>query len=79
MAKSSAKQPENYESALHELETLLASLEGGQLSLEQSIEAYRRGALLLGYCQAQLADAEQRIKVLEGNTLQDFQGNDASD
>jgi exodeoxyribonuclease VII small subunit len=79
MAKSSAKQPENYESSLQELESLLASLEGGQLSLEQSIEAYRRGALLLGYCQAQLADAEQRIKVLEGNTLQDFQGNDASD
>ncbi len=79
MAKSSAKQPENYESALRELETLLASLEGGQLSLEHSIEAYRRGALLLGYCQAQLADAEQRIKVLEGNTLQDFQGNDAAD
>ena len=79
MAKSSAKQPENYESSLQELESLLASLEGGQLSLEQSIEAYRRGALLLGYCQAQLADAEQRIKVLEGNTLQDFQSNDASD
>ena len=79
MAKSSAKQPENYESSLQELESLLASLEAGQLSLEQSIEAYRRGALLLGYCQAQLADAEQRIKVLEGNTLQDFQGNDASD
>ncbi len=79
MAKSSAKQPENYESALRELETLLASLEGGQLSLEQSIEAYRRGALLLGYCQSQLADAEQRIKVLESNTLRDFQGNDSPD
>lgn len=76
MAKPSKNSPESFESALRELEALLASLEGGQLPLEQSIETYRRGAFLLGYCQSQLADAEQRIKVLEGESLQDFQGNE---
>ncbi|MBU6505794.1 MAG: exodeoxyribonuclease VII small subunit [Betaproteobacteria bacterium] len=76
MVKPSVKSPESYESALRELEGLLASLESGQLPLEQSIEAYRRGAFLLGYCQSQLADAEQRIKVLEGEMLQEFQGNE---
>ncbi len=65
--------PENYESALKELEILLARLEDGQLSLEESIETYRRGLFLLGFCQTQLADAEQRIQVLEGDSLKNFQ------
>jgi len=33
----------------------------------------------LHYCQAQLADAQQRIQVLEGEKLQDFSGNDQPD
>ncbi len=61
---------------MQELETLLASLENGQLPLEQSIEAYRRGTQLLEYCQSQLADAEQRIKVLENGALRNFQDNE---
>ncbi len=68
--------PENYESALKELETLLARLEDGQLSLEESIETYRRGLFLLGFCQAQLADAEQRVQVLEGDSLKSIQSHD---
>lgn len=68
--------PQNYEAALKELEGLLAELEGGQLPLEKSIETYARGMALLKYCQSQLMDAEQRIRVLEGDQLQDFTGND---
>ena len=79
MVKSNVKTPENYESALKELEVLLVALEGGKLPLEKSIEAYGRGAELLHYCQAQLADAQQRIQVLEGEKLQDFSGNDQPD
>ena len=63
---------------MQELETLLASLENGQLPLEQSIEAYRRGTQLLEYCQSQLADAEQRIKVLENGSLRNFQDNESA-
>lgn len=68
--------PENYESALKELEVLLARLEDGRLSLEESIETYRRGLFLLGFCQTQLADAEQRIQVLEGGSLKNFQNHE---
>jgi exodeoxyribonuclease VII small subunit len=75
MVKISKNPPDSYEAAVKELEGLLANLEGGQLPLEESIQTYRRGADLIRYCQAQLADAEQRIKVLEGESLQDFQGN----
>ena len=49
-----------FESALAELENIVTRMEGGQLSLEQSLTAYKRGAELLKFCQAQLADAQQQ-------------------
>ena len=44
-------------------------MESGELSLDDSIAAYRRGAELARYCQARLANAEQEIKQLEGDLL----------
>lgn len=73
MSKSSpASQPKSFESALAELETIVDSMEGGQLPLEQSIAAYRRGAQLLKYCQTTLNEASQQVKVLEAGLLRDF-------
>jgi exodeoxyribonuclease VII small subunit len=54
-----------FETALTELEELVHSMEDGKLELEASIAAYRRGMELMKHCQAQLADAEQQIRVLE--------------
>ena len=61
--------PQDFETALAELETLVASMESGSLSLEQSLTAYRRGAALTRICQQKLAQAEQQIKVLEAGML----------
>ena len=61
-----------YEAALAELERLVQNMESGRLPLEESIAAYRRGSELLRHCQQQLADAEQKIQVLENGTLRDF-------
>ncbi|MBS1229408.1 MAG: exodeoxyribonuclease small subunit [Proteobacteria bacterium] len=61
-----------YEAALAELEQIVQRMEGGQLPLEESIAAYRRGSELLKHCQQQLADAERKIEVLEGGALRDF-------
>jgi exodeoxyribonuclease VII small subunit len=47
-----------FETALAELEDIVASMEGGKLELEASIAAYKRGMELMKHCQAQLADAE---------------------
>jgi exodeoxyribonuclease VII small subunit len=44
-------------------------MESGELALDASIAAYRRGAELARYCQGRLADAEQEIKQLEGDLL----------
>ena len=74
-----AEASRTFESALSELETLVARMEGGQLSLEQSLAAYKRGAELLKYCQAQLADAQQQVKVLEAGALKSFDAGEDGD
>ena len=61
-----------FESALTELERIVENMEAGNLSLEDSIAAYRRGSELLKHCQQQLSDAEQKIQVLENGVLRDF-------
>ncbi|HSD59820.1 MAG TPA: exodeoxyribonuclease VII small subunit [Burkholderiales bacterium] len=69
-------QPKSFEEALAELEAIVAGMEAGQLPLEQSLAAYKRGAELLQYCQSALANAQQQVRILEGNTLQNFPGAD---
>ena len=77
MPKSTkSEQNPTFESALGELENIVTRMEGGQLSLEQSLAAYKRGAELLKLCQAQLADAQQQVKVLEAGALKNFAGDD---
>lgn len=62
-----------FEAALGELEKLVADLEGGRLPLADSLAAYKRGAELLKYAQAQLAKVEAEVRVLEGDLLKPFQ------
>ncbi|HEX7271999.1 MAG TPA: exodeoxyribonuclease VII small subunit [Casimicrobiaceae bacterium] len=71
MAKS-PDPPKSFEAALAELETILATMEGGQLPLAETLAAHRRGAELLQYCQAALKDAQQQVQVLERGVLKAF-------
>jgi exodeoxyribonuclease VII small subunit len=59
-----------FETALAELESIVASMEDGKLELEASIAAYRRGMELMKHCQCQLTDAEEQIRVLESGEVQ---------
>jgi len=70
--------PKSFESALAELESLVSQMESGQLPLEQSLAAYKRGAELLQYCQKSLADVEQQVRLLNeaNNTLQPYTHSD---
>lgn len=68
MSKSS--QPQNFESALAELESIVSQMESGQMALDQSLSAYKRGAELLRYCQSTLNDVEQQVRILNDDTLQ---------
>jgi exodeoxyribonuclease VII small subunit len=51
---------------LAELEGIVASLESGELDLEDSLTRYERGVALLRQLQARLTDAQQRVTVLLG-------------
>lgn len=69
LAPSEPLQSTSFEQALDELDALVRRMESGQLSLDESIAAYRRGAELARFCQSKLAHAEQEIKRLEGDLL----------
>jgi len=71
-AAGKAQDPASFESALNELEKIVSSMEAGQMPLEQSLAAYKRGAELLKFCQAALQDAQQQVKILEDNVLKSF-------
>lgn len=71
-ASGKAQDPASFESALGELEKIVASMEAGQMPLEQSLAAYKRGAELLKFCQAALQDAQQQVRILEDNVLKSF-------
>jgi exodeoxyribonuclease VII small subunit len=68
-----APAPASFETALAELETIVDSMEGGQLPLAESLAAYKRGAELLQYCQSALKDAQQQVQILERGVLKSFE------
>lgn len=66
--------PPSFEVALAELEKIVGEMESGDLSLEQSLAAHKRGRELGQYCQSLLARAQQQVKILEENELKNFSG-----
>lgn len=63
----------DFEATLAELETIVSQMESGNLPLEQSLNAYKRGAELLQICQKALTDAEQQVRILtDANKLAAF-------
>ena len=71
MAAKPQKIP-NFETALAELEQLVADMEVGKLSLEDSLSSYQRGAELLKICRGRLEDVQQQVRILEDGILKDF-------
>ena len=78
-SQQSESPPQSLEAALTELEKIVSGMEEGELPLERSLAAYKRGAELLKYCQAALQDAQQQVKVLEDGILKDFKSDDRDD
>lgn len=54
-----------FEQALEELDTIIAQLESGELSLEDSVDIYERGRKLSSHCQTLLEKAELRLSQLD--------------
>lgn len=54
----------NFEEALAELEGIVARLEAGDLTLEESLALFERGQQLTEFCSKQLEDATLRVEQL---------------
>jgi exodeoxyribonuclease VII small subunit len=54
----------SFEEAFNELEDIVAKLESGELTLEQSVVLFERGRKLSDYCQTVLDKAELRVNQL---------------
>ncbi len=60
-------KPSSFEKDLSRLEEIVAALEEGGLSLDDSLKRFEEGIKLAGRCQKALTEAEQKIEVLTQN------------
>ena len=61
----------NYEEAYAELETIVATLENEQRTLDESMSLFERGQDLSKRCTVLLSEAELKVTQLSGGELSD--------
>lgn len=61
------KSEASFEKNLEELEAIVAALEGGELSLDESLKQFEQGIRLSRTCEKALLDAEKKIEILTKN------------
>lgn len=76
LSATSGALPADFETAVGELEKIVESMESGELTLEQSLAAHKRGLELAQFCQGVLARAQQQVKVLEEGILRDLEADE---
>ena len=64
MAEKKTEKKITFEDALARLEQIVAQIEEGEVSLEESIEKYAEGIKLIKQCRTILDGAEKKIQVL---------------
>jgi len=75
--KTASKTPSvDLEKAMHELEQVVEQLEGGDLSLDKSLQQFEKGVKLSRECQTALSDAEQKVQILMNSELKDIAAED---
>lgn len=55
---------DKFETSLKKLEDIVKRLEGGSLSLEESLKAFEEGIKHSSFCAGKLEEAEQRVEIL---------------
>ena len=64
MSKKTTPDSESFESKMKTLETLIATLESGDVGLDESLALYEKGVALLKDCRQTIADAELKMEAL---------------
>lgn len=72
-----SENPPNFDRTLAELEQVVARLEEGELTLEESLRQFEQGVHLTRLCQEALSQAEQKVQILladeqQSESLQPF-------
>ena len=62
--KSKTTELPDFEKSLEELESLVEQLESGELTLDQSLQQFKRGVELTRHCQGVLEQAQQVVEQL---------------
>ena len=80
MAKK-AQTSSNLEKTLETLEALVEKMESGDLSLEESLQAFEQGVRLTREAQQALQAAEQKVRILlqDDQEPEDFNAHDNAD
>ncbi len=75
-----AEKQHTFEAAMKRLEEIVAALEGGKCTLDESLKLFEEGTKLTAFCSEKLKTAEQKILKLtadgDGALLTDKQGED---
>jgi exodeoxyribonuclease VII small subunit len=66
-ASTTAKGSMPFEEAMGKLESIVESMESGELPLEKLLAQFEEGTKLIKICQAKLEEADLKIKQLEKN------------
>ena len=61
-----------FEEAMQQLETIVETMESGELPLEDLMTQFEEGTRLAKICQTKLAQAETKIQLLEKNAAGDL-------
>ncbi len=55
----------SFENAIKELESIVEELEGNEISLDDAVSAYERGAKLKNICQKRLDEARLKVEKIK--------------
>lgn len=68
-----------FEKKLKSLEEIVQMMEQDELSLDVSIAQFEKGIKIIRECQTALNEAEQKVEILQNDSLEEFKGSLTSD
>lgn len=76
MAQLKSVEKLTFEEAMQEMQAIVETMRAGELTLEQSVKAYKRGKDLSARCQLLLNQAAEVVKKLEDGSEEPLEESD---
>ncbi len=65
----------SFEDKMNKLKEIVDLLEQGKITLAESVKLYKEGLELTQKCKEELEKAKHEVKILQNDTLEDFESN----